>query len=78
MAAVRPVTPPIGSIVRDRVMVGDALYRVIGDFGPIGFDGEHYAEIEPFPNRFDDPSSMVPAAVLEIASDLEVAARAER
>lgn len=60
----RPTTPPIGTIVRDRVMIGDGLYRVVADFGPIGFDGECYAMIEPFPNHYDDPPEFVPAAVL--------------
>jgi hypothetical protein len=37
--------------------------------GPIGFEGECFAEIEPFPNIYGDPPTMVPAAALECDAD---------
>ncbi len=69
MRIMRPITPPIGTVVRNRVTIGDGLFTVVGDFGPIGFEGECYAEIEPFPNVYDDAPTFVPAVVLVPADE---------
>ena len=69
MAVMRSASPPVGTIVRDRTLIGNGRFMVVHDFGPIGFEGECFAEIEPFPNIYGDPPTMVPAAALECDAD---------
>jgi hypothetical protein len=69
MPVIRSASPPVGTIVRDRTLIGNGRFMVAHNFGPIGFEGECFAEIEPFPNIYGDPPTMVPAAALECDAD---------
>ncbi len=63
--------PPVGSVVRDRTLVGSGLYTVLHDAGPIGVDGERLLRIEPFPCPSARDSWMVPASSLVLEPGYE-------
>ncbi len=63
--------PPVGSIVRDRTLIGSGLYMVVHDIGPIGADGERFMQIEAFPNAESDATYRVPSSSLVLEPGYE-------
>ena len=53
-----------GTIVSRRRAPGLAEYVVLRDFGAIGYQGETFCEVEPYPNDFADEPFMVATSEL--------------